>query len=135
MATMNPFDLLGDDDNEDPSQLIAAHQQKLASPKKSQAPVQPAAQPAKPAKLPSKPLPPAQAGELRFPLLLFIFYFLFLVLNDSYSISICYCNVFSGFRLLSSILKSFHCVHTYGFICVCLYIFCVMYILLPEVGF
>jgi len=61
MATMNPFDLLGDDDNEDPSQLIAAHQQKLASPKKSQAPVQPAAQPAKPAKLPSKPLPPAQA--------------------------------------------------------------------------
>lgn len=79
MATMNPFDLLGDDDNEDPSLLIAAQQQKLASPKKSQAPVQPAAQPAKPAKLPSKPLPPAQAGELRFPLSLFIVYFLFLV--------------------------------------------------------
>lgn len=61
MATMNPFDLLGDDDNDDPSQLLAAQQQKLASPKKSQAPAQPAAQPAKPVKLPSKPLPPAQA--------------------------------------------------------------------------
>lgn len=64
MATMNPFDLLGDDDNEDPSQLLAA-QEKLALPKKPQAPAQPAAQPAQPAKLPSKPLPPAQAGELR----------------------------------------------------------------------
>lgn len=114
MATMNPFDLLGDDDNDDPSQLLAAQQQKLASPKKSQAPAQPAAQPAKPVKLPSKPLPPAQAGELLFPLLLFIY--LFLVLNDSYSISICYCNVFSCFSLLSSILRSFHCVHTCGFI-------------------
>lgn len=64
MATTNPFGLLGDDDNEDPSQLLAA-QQKLAppQPKKTQAP---AAQPAKPAKLPTKPAPPAQAGELRF---------------------------------------------------------------------
>ncbi|EXC02062.1 hypothetical protein L484_024026 [Morus notabilis] len=61
MATANPFDLLLDDDNEDPSLLIAAAQQKLppAQPKKPQAPA--AAQPAKPAKLPSKPLPPAQA--------------------------------------------------------------------------
>lgn len=58
---MNPFDLLGDDDNEDPSQLLAAQQQKLPAAKKPQAPAQPAAQPAKPAKLPSKPLPPAQA--------------------------------------------------------------------------
>lgn len=123
MASMNPFDLLGDDDNDDPSQLIAAQQQKLASPKESQAPTQPAAQPAKPAKLPSKPLPPDQAGGLRFPLLSFIFQFcfLFLVFNDSYSIFICYCNVFSGFSLLSSIFQSFHCVHTCGFICLCLY--------------
>lgn len=58
MATTNPFDLLGDDDNEDPSQLIAAAQLKVADkPKKAAAP-----QPAKPAKLPSKPLPPTQAG-------------------------------------------------------------------------
>ncbi|XP_018505486.2 RGG repeats nuclear RNA binding protein A [Pyrus x bretschneideri] len=58
MATANPFDLLGDDDNEDPSQLLAAQQQKLpvAQPKKPQQ-----AQPAQPAKLPSKPLPPAQS--------------------------------------------------------------------------
>ncbi|WOL20550.1 keratin, type II cytoskeletal 2 epidermal-like [Canna indica] len=55
MATVNPFDLLGDDDSEDPSQLIAAHQQKIAT-KKPDAP--PAAAPAK---LPTKPLPPAQA--------------------------------------------------------------------------
>ncbi|PWA34536.1 hyaluronan/mRNA-binding protein, Stm1 [Artemisia annua] len=59
MATANPFDLLGDDDNDDPSVLV----QKIAA-----APVvakpQAAAQPAKPAaKLPSKPLPPAQAGN------------------------------------------------------------------------
>lgn len=57
MATLNPFDLLGDDDNDDPSQLIAAQQQKIAPTKKALAP----AQPAKPAKLPAKPLPPAQA--------------------------------------------------------------------------
>lgn len=63
MATGNPFDLLGDDDNDDPSQLIAAQQQIIAS-KKAQAPTQAQAQaqPPKPsAKLPSKPLPPAQA--------------------------------------------------------------------------
>ncbi|KAJ7944695.1 plasminogen activator inhibitor 1 RNA-binding protein [Quillaja saponaria] len=56
MATTNPFDLLGDDDNEDPSQLIAAQQ-----PRKTPAAAPVAAQPAKPAKLPSKPLPPSQA--------------------------------------------------------------------------
>lgn len=67
MATTNPFDLLGDDDNEDLSQLVAAQEQKLGPAKKPQAPAQPTAQPAKPAKLPSKPLPPAQAGQLRFP--------------------------------------------------------------------
>ncbi|XP_024996975.1 RGG repeats nuclear RNA binding protein A-like isoform X2 [Cynara cardunculus var. scolymus] len=63
MATANPFDLLGDDDNDDPSQLV---QKIVAAPiKKVQAAApagKTAAQPAKPsAKLPSKPLPPAQA--------------------------------------------------------------------------
>lgn len=63
MTTVNPFDLLGDDDAEDPSQLIAA--QKAAAAKKETAPAKakaaaPAAQ-AKPAKLPSKPLPPSEA--------------------------------------------------------------------------
>ncbi|PON64601.1 Hyaluronan/mRNA-binding protein [Parasponia andersonii] len=64
MATANPFDLLGDDDNGDLSQLIAAQQQKLppAETKKPQAPA--AQQAAKPAKLPSKPLPPAQAVKV-----------------------------------------------------------------------
>lgn len=62
MATTNPFDLLVDDDNDDPSQLV----QKLPPPvKKSPAPTQAAAaQPAKSAKLPSKPLPPSQAGKI-----------------------------------------------------------------------
>ncbi|CAA3020899.1 RGG repeats nuclear RNA binding protein A-like [Olea europaea var. sylvestris] len=61
MATLNPFDLLGDDDSEDPSQLI----QKIEPKKATLAPAakQQAQQPNKPAsaKLPSKPLPPAQA--------------------------------------------------------------------------
>ncbi|XP_022156970.1 RGG repeats nuclear RNA binding protein A-like [Momordica charantia] len=68
MATVNPFDLLGDDDAEDPSQLIAAKQVAAvaAAPKKGPAHAQakPAASAApqnKPATLPSKPLPPAQA--------------------------------------------------------------------------
>ncbi|KAL7233727.1 hypothetical protein ACSBR1_017359 [Camellia fascicularis] len=62
MATANPFDLLGDDDNDDPSHLIAAQQQKIV-PKKAVSPTTqaPQAQQPKPAKLPSKPLPPAQA--------------------------------------------------------------------------
>lgn len=68
MATMNPFDLLGDDDAEDPSQLLAAQQQKLAAAPKKALPAQnkPGAQgqETKPAKLPSKPAPPAQAGEI-----------------------------------------------------------------------
>ncbi|RZS15684.1 hypothetical protein BHM03_00047575 [Ensete ventricosum] len=33
MATVNPFDLLADDDNDDPSHLIAVRQQKVASKK------------------------------------------------------------------------------------------------------
>lgn len=57
MASMNPFDLLGDD-AEDPSQQIVAEQLKVvtAPPKKPQT------QPNKPAQLPTKPTPPAQAG-------------------------------------------------------------------------
>ncbi|MCD7469062.1 hypothetical protein HAX54_007682 [Datura stramonium] len=64
MATLNPFDLLGDD-AEDPSLFIAAQQQKkatavAAAPKKAPAKAQ--VQPAKPvAKLPTKPLPPSEA--------------------------------------------------------------------------
>ncbi|GFP91009.1 hypothetical protein PHJA_001244900 [Phtheirospermum japonicum] len=64
MATTNQFDLLGDDDAEDPSLLIAALQQKT-EPKKAAAPSSKAAaggtKPAAPGKLPSKPTPPAQA--------------------------------------------------------------------------
>ncbi|KAF8406917.1 hypothetical protein HHK36_006038 [Tetracentron sinense] len=53
MATANPFDLLGDDDNDDPSQLIALQQQKIASKKSvSFSP--------EPAKFPSKPIPLSQ---------------------------------------------------------------------------
>ncbi|XP_068634306.1 RGG repeats nuclear RNA binding protein A-like isoform X2 [Aristolochia californica] len=61
MATTNPFDLLGDNDNDDPSLLLAAQVQKVV-PMKTLTPVQSNAQ-QKPAaaKLPGKPLPPAQA--------------------------------------------------------------------------
>ncbi|KAK4748468.1 hypothetical protein SAY87_015054 [Trapa incisa] len=60
MATVNPFDVLGNDDNEDPSQLVA--NVKIDKVKKAPAPAAAAAQQVKPAaKLPSKPLPPAQA--------------------------------------------------------------------------
>lgn len=66
MATTNPFDLLGDDDAEDPSLLVAA-QQKKTELKKAAAPSPKAAvvgaKAAAKAKLPSKPLPPAQAVE------------------------------------------------------------------------
>ncbi|XP_023554179.1 RGG repeats nuclear RNA binding protein A-like [Cucurbita pepo subsp. pepo] len=58
MATMNPFDLLVDDDNEDPNQLVSAQRSAPAVPSKKAPSL---AQPAKPANLPSKPLPPAQA--------------------------------------------------------------------------
>ncbi|GMJ01211.1 HYALURONAN/mRNA BINDING FAMILY PROTEIN [Hibiscus trionum] len=65
MASLNPFDLLGDDDTGELSLLVAAQQKAAAAaPKKgldqSKAKPQPAAQ-GKQAKLPSKPLPPAQA--------------------------------------------------------------------------
>ncbi|KAL2892576.1 RGG repeats nuclear RNA binding protein B [Bienertia sinuspersici] len=62
MATMNPFDLLGDIDNDDPSQIesAAAAQLQKVAPKKT--PTQPSqVQQQKAAKLPSKPLPPTQA--------------------------------------------------------------------------
>lgn len=60
MATRNPFDLLDDDDNGDPSALLAS----LAAAKDKPAAV--AAKKQQPAvsasgKMPSKPLPPAQA--------------------------------------------------------------------------
>ncbi|KVH79158.1 Hyaluronan/mRNA-binding protein [Cynara cardunculus var. scolymus] len=59
MATANPFDLLGDDDNDDPSQLVekiasAPAKRVQAAPPTGKAAVQSA-------KLPSKPLSPAQA--------------------------------------------------------------------------
>ncbi|ESW11640.1 hypothetical protein PHAVU_008G047300 [Phaseolus vulgaris] len=62
MATMNPFDLLGDD-AEDPSHLIAAEQLKAAeaAAAAAAAPKKAPAQQNKPAQLPTKPPPPAQA--------------------------------------------------------------------------
>ncbi|XP_009776248.1 RGG repeats nuclear RNA binding protein A-like [Nicotiana tabacum] len=59
MADLNPFDLLGDDDNDDPSKLIAIQQQKVDTAKKPSAPA--AAAKKQPAKLPTKPPPTAQA--------------------------------------------------------------------------
>lgn len=61
---MNPFDLLVDDDNDDPSHLIAKLPAPVASATKKPAA---AAKPA--AKLPSKPLLPAQAGKFLLLLL------------------------------------------------------------------
>lgn len=70
MSYTNPFGLLGDDDSEDPTQLLASRQ--LNAPAQAPAPAQakkapalaPAALAKPPAKLPSKPVPPAQAGEI-----------------------------------------------------------------------
>lgn len=58
MASLNPFDLLGDD-AEDPSQLAVALSQKV---EKAAATVQPA----KAGKFPTKPAPPSQAGKSSF---------------------------------------------------------------------
>ncbi|CAK7356297.1 unnamed protein product [Dovyalis caffra] len=71
MATTNPFDILGDDDNnEDLSQLVAAAQLKAAEkPKRADKPAAPASQPAK---LPTKPAPPAQAADT--PVCLLVLY-------------------------------------------------------------
>ncbi|KAJ7011341.1 hypothetical protein D5086_001385 [Populus alba] len=61
MATANPFDILGDDDNnEDLSQLVAAAQLKAAE-KPKKADKSAAAPASQPAKLPAKPAPPVQA--------------------------------------------------------------------------
>ncbi|KAJ4797325.1 Hyaluronan / mRNA binding family [Rhynchospora pubera] len=60
MATLNPFDLLEDVESDDPSQLIAATEKKIAA-KKAAAPAAAAPAPTSGAKLPTKPLPPAQA--------------------------------------------------------------------------
>ncbi|XP_074578304.1 RGG repeats nuclear RNA binding protein A-like [Curcuma longa] len=57
MATVNPFDLLGDNENDDPSQFVVAPQQKVAVKK----PAAPATTAPTVAKLPTKPVPPAQA--------------------------------------------------------------------------
>ena len=58
---MNPFDLLGDDDNDDPSQLV---EKIVSAPAKKVQATPPAGKAAvQSAKLPSKPLPPAQAGK------------------------------------------------------------------------
>ncbi|KAJ3684831.1 hypothetical protein LUZ61_013995 [Rhynchospora tenuis] len=63
MATANPFDILGDDDNDDPSQLIAKQEKKIQSKKAATPSAAPA--PAAPAtsKFPSKPAPPTQAAR------------------------------------------------------------------------
>ncbi|GFQ05473.1 hypothetical protein PHJA_002691400 [Phtheirospermum japonicum] len=64
MASLNPFDLLGDDDAEDPSLLLAAQKKAAAlasapgQPKKGSAQSQPAVKPS--AKLPSKPIPSSE---------------------------------------------------------------------------
>ncbi|WVZ99351.1 hypothetical protein U9M48_044672 [Paspalum notatum var. saurae] len=65
MATMNPFDILGADDNDDPTQLLAAaaaakQKAEAKKPAAAAATAGKGAQPA-PAKLPTKPAPPAQA--------------------------------------------------------------------------
>lgn len=66
MASVNPFDLLGDDDNDEPSQLIAALQRQKVAAAETAAPAaggrkSPAAPAA--AKMPMKPVPPSQAGN------------------------------------------------------------------------
>ncbi len=66
MATKNFFDLLGDDENEDPAQVVvranslAAADAKPAANAANAATKKPAAAAAK---LPSKPAPPSEAGE------------------------------------------------------------------------
>ena len=96
MATANPFDILGDDDNDDLSHLIAVQQQKIATkkPAPAAAPVSAAA------KLPSKPAPPTQAGD--FPSWTFsyldsdnLFYFLIGDPNFSVVLSFLYSHLVS----------------------------------------
>ncbi|KAG8077764.1 hypothetical protein GUJ93_ZPchr0007g4232 [Zizania palustris] len=64
MATLNPFDILGADDNDDPSQLLAAAAaaaQKAEAKKAAVAPAGKAAQTVAAAKFPTKPVPPTEA--------------------------------------------------------------------------
>jgi Stm1 len=82
MATVNPFDILGDDDNDDLSQLIAKQEKKIQSKKAATPAAAPA--PAAPAtsKFLSKPSPPTQAGLTLFLLrtsFLVVYYSIFLV--------------------------------------------------------
>lgn len=60
MATKNFFDLLGDDENEDPAQVVVRANSIAAEPKPAAAAAKKPAAAA--AKLPSKPAPPAEAG-------------------------------------------------------------------------
>lgn len=80
MADLNPFDLLCDDDNDDPSKLIAIHQQKVDPAKKASAP----AAKKQPAKLPTKPPPPTQAGELKLSFFCFFLVSVFMDTTRSY---------------------------------------------------
>lgn len=88
MSSTNPFGLLGDDDSEDPTELLASKQ--LNAPAQApalakKAPAQaPAAQGKPAAKLPSKPVPPTQAGEI----LKTRFRFLFLIVTV-YLVHVC----------------------------------------------
>lgn len=103
MATMNPFDLLGDDDNDDVSQLV----EKIASAPAKKTPPAAGKPAAPPAKLPSKPLPPAQAGE--FLVMLFSIYevLIYICVVDSVFqfvwyilfLSCLYCHVEFGYKM------------------------------------
>lgn len=59
MATKNFFDLLGDDENEDPSEVVVRVNSIPAEAKPSAVDKK---KPAAPAKLPTKPAPPSEAG-------------------------------------------------------------------------
>lgn len=61
MATKNFFDLLGDDENEDPSQVVVRAN---SIPVEEKKPAADKKKPAEPAKLPTKPAPPSEAGML-----------------------------------------------------------------------
>jgi len=78
MATTNPFDLLGDDDVEDPTLFIAAQEQKVATAVATKK-IPAAAAAAKPAKLPTKPVPPSQAGKFLVSLSIIFVFAMFLL--------------------------------------------------------
>ena len=60
MATKNFFDLLGDDENEDPSQVVVRTDSVSAEFKPADGALK---KPSAPAKLPTKPASSAEAGE------------------------------------------------------------------------